>query len=158
MRKILIADASEIWREKLTQGLDREYEVLACADGDQALAAAERFRPDVVVLDLLLAGVDGLSLIKRLREWEDCPRFIVTGRYFSNYMTTALERYQVDSIMLKPCSLRSVAERVGELLAEQELLRTETALYGFRTVRLRRRREPQAAYTRREAELFMLRT
>ena len=59
MRKILIADASEIWREKLVRGLGREYEVLACADGDQALAAAERFRPDVVVLDLLLAGVDG---------------------------------------------------------------------------------------------------
>ena len=118
MRKILIADASEIWREKLTQGLGREYEVLACADGDQALAAAERFRPDVVVLDLLLAGVDGLTLIKRLREWEDCPRFIVTGRYFSNYMTTALERYQVDELIMKPCTTQSVADHIAEVLSQ----------------------------------------
>jgi two-component system response regulator (stage 0 sporulation protein A) len=118
MRKILIADASEIWREKLSQSLGREYEVLACPDGEQALAAAERFRPDVVVLDLLLAGVDGLTLIKRLREWEDCPRFIVTGRYFSNYMTTALERYQVDELIMKPCTTQSVADHIAEVLSQ----------------------------------------
>ena len=118
MYKILIADAAEVWREKLAQSLGREYEVLACPDGDQALSAAERFRPDVLVLDLLLAGVDGLTLIKRLREWEDCPRFIVTGRYFSNYMTTALERYQVDNLLMKPCTTQSVADHIAEVLSQ----------------------------------------
>ena len=118
MHKILIADAAEVWREKLAQALGREYEVLAFPDGEQAFAAAERFRPDVLVLDLLLAGVDGLTLIKRLREWEDCPRFIVTGRYFSNYMTTALERYQVDELIMKPCTTQSVADHIADVLSQ----------------------------------------
>lgn len=118
MRKILIADNSASWRDRLEQTLAREYEVHTCGDGDQALKLAERLRPDVLVLDLLLAGIDGLTLIKRLREWEDCPRFIVTGRYFSNYITTALERYQVDSLLMKPCTTQSVAEHVADVLSQ----------------------------------------
>ena len=120
MRKILIADTSELWREQLAQALGRDHEVRCCADGEQALQTAERFRPDVLILDLLLAGVDGLTLIKRLRAWEDCPRFIVICRYFSNYMTTALERLQVDSLIMKPCTTQSVAEQVEEVLSQDE--------------------------------------
>ena len=120
MRKILIADNSASWRDRLEQTLAREYEVHTCGDGDQALKLAERLRPDVLVLDLLLAGIDGLTLIKRLREWEDCPRFIVVGRYFSNYITTALERYQVDSLIMKPCTTQSVAEHVADVLSQSE--------------------------------------
>lgn len=120
MRKILIADASESWRELLEQALAREYEVRSCADGNQAMLLAEQFRPDVLVLDLLLAGIDGLTLIKRLREREHCPRFIVTGRYFSNYITTALERYQADSLIMKPCTTQCVAEHVADVLSQDE--------------------------------------
>ena len=118
MRKILIADNSASWRDRLEQTLAREYEVHTCCDGDQALKLAERLRPDVLVLDLLLAGIAGLTLLKRLREWEDCPRFIVTGRYFSNYMTTALERYQVDELIMKPCTTQSVADHIAEVLSQ----------------------------------------
>ena len=118
MYKILIADTAEIWREQLARKLGREYEVLTCPDGEQALAAAERFRPDVLVLDLLLAGIDGLTLIKHLKEREDCPRFIVTGRYFSNYMTTALERYQADALIMKPCTTQSVADHIEAVLSQ----------------------------------------
>ena len=70
------------------------------------------------ILDLLLAGIDGLTLIKRLREREQSPRFIVIGRYFSNYITTALERYQVDSLIMKPCTTQCVAEHVAGLLSQ----------------------------------------
>lgn len=120
MRKILIADTAEAWRERLAQKLSREYEVRSCGDGEQALALAERIRPDVMILDLLLPGIDGLALIKQLREWEDCPHVIVIGRYFSNYMTTALERYQVDSLLMKPCTAQSVADHVADVLSQDE--------------------------------------
>ena len=72
------------------------------------------------MLDLMLSGTDGLSVVRDLQERPDCPRIIVTGRYFSNFVPMALERYQVDSIMLKPCTARSVTERVQELLADEE--------------------------------------
>ena len=119
MHKVLIADPSEDWREQLERMLDGEYQVQASGDGDQVLRMIAGFQPDVLVLDLMLQGTDGLRVVKVLHDSGSLPRIIVTGRYFSNFVTGALERYQVDSIMLKPCSVRSVAERVGELLAEQ---------------------------------------
>lgn len=119
MHKVLIADASEDWREQLERMLGEEYQVRASADGHQVLQMLTAFRPDVLVLDLMLQGTDGLSVIRALHDSGSLPRIIVTGRYFSNFVTGALERYQVDSVMLKPCSVRSVAERVGELLAEE---------------------------------------
>ena len=119
MHKVLIADASEDWREQLERLLDGQYQVQASGDGDQVLRMIPAFQPDVLVLDLMLQGTDGLRVVKVLHDSGSLPRVIVTGRYFSNFVTGALERYQVDSVMLKPCSLRSVAERVEELLAEQ---------------------------------------
>lgn len=119
MQKVLIADASEDWREQLERVLGQDYQVQSSEDGHQVLELVERFRPDVLVLDLMLQGTDGLSVVKALHDSDSLPRIIVTGRYFSNFITGALERCQVDSIMLKPCSIRTVAERVGELLEEQ---------------------------------------
>ena len=119
MHKVLIADASEDWRNQLERVLEGEYQIQTSGNGEQVLRILEAFRPDVLVLDLMLQGIDGLSVIKALHDSGALPRIIVTGRYFSNFVTGALERYQVDSVMLKPCSIRSVVERVGELLAEQ---------------------------------------
>ncbi len=120
MHKILVADASEQWREVLAQTLGPEFEVSGCSDGLQALELTQRLKPNVLVLDLMLSGTDGLSVVKALQEQSECPRIIVTGRYFSNFVTMALERYQVDSIMLKPCTPQSVADRVEELLMGEE--------------------------------------
>ena len=120
MHKVLVADASEQWRELLEKDLEQSFRVCVCADGIRALELVRELQPDVLVLDLMLSGTDGLSVVRSLQERPDCPRIIVTGRYFSNFVTMALERYQVDSIMLKPCTAQSVAERVRELLAGEE--------------------------------------
>ena len=124
MHKVLVADAQEQWRELLEKTLGQTFQVCTCADGLRALELTERYRPDVLVLDLMLSGTDGLSVVRALQEWPDCPRIIVTGRYFSNFVTMALERCQVDSIMLKPCTAQSVAERVLELLSDGEEVAT----------------------------------
>ena len=116
MRKVLIVDVSEHWREVMERELGKTHQVRSCGDGFQALALAERFRPDVVIMDLMLPGVDGLSVVKKLREQSQELKIIVTGRYFSNFVNMALERHQVDSVMLKPCAVQSVNERVAELL------------------------------------------
>lgn len=116
MRKVLIVDASEHWREVLERELGKTYRVCTCGDGLRARELADRFRPDLVIMDLMLPGVDGLGVIKALREQSEQLRIIVTGRYFSNFVNMALERYQVDSAMLKPCTVQSVGERATELL------------------------------------------
>ena len=117
MRKVLIVDVSEHWREVMERELEKLHQVRSCGDGLQALELAERFCPDVVIMDLMLTGMDGLSVVKKLRERSEELKIIVTGRYFSNFVNMALDRYQVDSAMLKPCTVQSVTERVAELLA-----------------------------------------
>lgn len=116
MRKVLIVDVSEHWRDVMERELGKLHQVCSCGDGIHALALAERFRPDVVIMDLMLPGVDGLNVLKKLREQSERMKIIVTGKYFSNFVNMALERYQVDSAMLKPCTAQSVTERVAELM------------------------------------------
>lgn len=116
MRKVLLADASEQWRELLTRAMEHEYQVRSCPDGNQVLELVEQFEPDVLVMDLMLQGTDGLSVLKDLEGRSFRPRIIITGRYFSNFITTSLERYQVDFIILKPCTARSITDRVTEVL------------------------------------------
>jgi DNA-binding response OmpR family regulator len=120
MRKILIADASEQWRELLERALGERYHVRTSPDGSKTLELAAQFEPDVLVMDLMLAGTDGLGVLKVLEGSPARPRVIVTGRYFSNFITNALQRYQVDDLILKPCAVRSITERVEEVLAQVE--------------------------------------
>ena len=120
MRKILIADASEQWRELLEHAMDGQYLVRTSPDGPRTLQLAAEFEPDMLVMDLMLAGIDGLGVLKALEGSPTRPRVIVTGRYFSNFITNALERYQVDDLILKPCAVRTITERVEEVLAQVE--------------------------------------
>lgn len=120
MRKVLIADTSEQWRALLTQAMDGEYLVRACADGLRTLELIEQFEPDVLVMDLMLSGTDGLGILKTLSTRSLRPRIIITGRYFSNFITAALERYQVDDLIMKPCAVQTITERVSEVLALED--------------------------------------
>ncbi len=117
MYKVLIADMSDSWRELLERELEKEYQVCSCADGSQALKLVETFSPDVMVMDLILAGADGLSVLKSLQNDRKRPCIIATGRYFSDYMAASLERYQVELVMQKPCTAQGVSSCIAELLA-----------------------------------------
>lgn len=116
MGKVLIADASQQWREILARALSGEYQVRACPDGLRALELVEQFEPDVLVMDLMLAGTDGLSVLKAIADRRPRPRVIITGRYFSNYIMSALDRYQVEFVAVKPCSVSCITDQVAELM------------------------------------------
>ncbi len=117
MQRVLIADASEQWRELLARALQREYQVCTCSDGLKALSLLDQFEPDVLIMDLMLSGTDGLSVLKVLEGRKNRPRIIVTGRFFSNFMTASMERCDVDHALLKPCTVRDIRDRVEEVLA-----------------------------------------
>ncbi|MDR7561915.1 MAG: response regulator, partial [Armatimonadota bacterium] len=68
MVRVLVVDDDEAILSLLGSYLAREgFEVQTAGNGDAALVAARTFRPDVVVLDVLLPGVDGLEVLRRLR-------------------------------------------------------------------------------------------
>jgi YesN/AraC family two-component response regulator len=71
MVRVLLADDHEIWLESLAQLVDADprLEVVGCAgDGEEAIALAEELQPDVVMLDAVMPGTDGLEAARRIRE------------------------------------------------------------------------------------------
>jgi two-component system, cell cycle response regulator DivK len=67
MRKILIVEDVEYNRDLLVQLLEDEYEILTAADGAAGIEAAARERPDLILMDLSLPGVDGWEATRRLK-------------------------------------------------------------------------------------------
>lgn len=67
MRRILVVEDVEVNRDLLAQLLEGAYEVVMAEDGPAALAAAARERPDLILMDLSLPGIDGWEVARRLK-------------------------------------------------------------------------------------------
>jgi two-component system, chemotaxis family, protein-glutamate methylesterase/glutaminase len=69
-QRVVVADDSRLMRRMLADALDRQgFDVVAtAADGDEALAACREHRPDALTLDLAMPGLDGLGVLRALRE------------------------------------------------------------------------------------------
>jgi two-component system KDP operon response regulator KdpE len=91
------------------------YRVHEAPNGQEGLAQASVLRPDVVVLDLGLPDVDGLDVLKRLREWSQVPVIILSVRDADAEKIAALDA-GADDYLTKPFS-------VGELLARLRVAR-----------------------------------
>jgi DNA-binding response OmpR family regulator len=96
--------------------LEREgFQVIAAHDGEQALALAERIRPQFVILDLMLPKLDGLTVCRRLRKISDVPILMLTARVDEAEKITGL-RTGADDYVTKPFSPRELVERVRTIL------------------------------------------
>jgi two-component system cell cycle response regulator DivK len=71
MRKVLIVEDVEYNRDLLVQLLEDEYEILTAADGAAGIEMAARHRPDLILMDLSLPGVDGWEATRRLKARPD---------------------------------------------------------------------------------------
>ena len=71
MKKILIVEDVEFNRDLLTQLLEEEFQVIAARDGQAGIEAAERERPDVILMDLSLPIIDGWEATRRLKAHQD---------------------------------------------------------------------------------------
>ena len=132
--KLLIADGAESVRLSLTEALQDSYVVQSCADGDAALYLVRSFLPDLIILDMTLPGIDGLSLIQKIRQGPDKPAILATTRFVSDYILEAASQIGVDYMMVKPCSQDAIAARLAHLaqfrnpeLAQQPDLRVMTS-------------------------------
>ncbi|MBA2698462.1 MAG: response regulator, partial [Nocardioidaceae bacterium] len=80
MSKILVVDDDPTVREVVLSYLRAEkYDVQEAADGETALSMVGHDRPDLVVLDVMLPGVDGLEVCRRLRAQSDLPVIMLTA-------------------------------------------------------------------------------
>jgi two-component system response regulator ResD len=114
--RVLVVDDDATVAEIVTRYLEREgYIVDAVPDGLEALAHAESDPPNIVVLDLMLPGVDGLSVCRRLRERGPVPIIMLTAKGDEDDRVRGLE-LGADDYLTKPFSPKELTARVKSVL------------------------------------------
>ena len=94
---------------------DNGFKVLTSGDGNQALVIARQENPDLIVLDLMLPGMDGLDVCRALRRESDVPIIMLTARAEETDQLIGLE-LGADDYITKPFSPRALVARVRALL------------------------------------------
>lgn len=119
--KVLIADDDRAIRDSLATALELNgYQVTACADGVAALAAYREERPDVLVLDVMMPGVDGLGVCQVLRaEGDQIPILMLTARVETADRVAGLDA-GADDYVPKPYDIEEVLARLRALLRRAE--------------------------------------
>jgi len=111
-KKILVVDDEPQIRKVLIAYLEKAgYQVLAAADGIAALATFQHSRPDFLILDLNLPGMDGLEVCKAIRRDSNIPILMLTARIEEADRLIGLE-IGADDYVIKPFSPREVVARV----------------------------------------------
>jgi two-component system, OmpR family, response regulator ResD len=114
--RVLVVDDEPMVREVLARYLQKEgFAVEVAKDGGEALASFDRSLPDLVLLDLMLPRIDGLELLRRMRERRLAPVIIITAKGEETDRIVGLE-LGADDYVIKPFSPREVVARVRAVL------------------------------------------
>ena len=118
--KVLVVDDEPTIREVVVSYLEREgFTTLEAADGNRARELLESDPPDLVVLDVMLPGTDGLELCRWIRSRSRLPVIMLTARGEESDRIVGLE-LGADDYVTKPFSPRELAARVRTVLRRAE--------------------------------------
>ncbi|CAL9361023.1 MULTISPECIES: response regulator transcription factor [Streptomyces] len=132
MPRVLIIEDDRAVRDGVRLALRRQgHEVAAAATGEDGLEQLRSFRPDAVVLDLMLPGMSGLEVCRRIRAHDQVPIIMATARGDDTDIVVGLES-GADDYVVKPvrarvldARIRAVLRRVGTTADDQGTPRTE---------------------------------
>ena len=114
--KILVVEDEERIRQFLQRGLTFEgYRVDAAADGQEALDLAREEPPDLVLLDIMLPGVDGVEVCRRIRSASEVPILMLTAKEAIEDRVAGLDA-GADDYLVKPFAFDELLARVRALL------------------------------------------
>lgn len=115
-KRVLVVDDDAKTVELVKLYLNRDgYKVLTAYDGVEALRLARESHPDLIVLDLMLPGIDGLQICRTLRGESDVPIIMLTAKTTDQDKLTGLE-LGADDYVTKPFSPKELAARVRTVL------------------------------------------
>jgi DNA-binding response OmpR family regulator len=121
--KILVVEDDNTLLEMLEYNLARQgYQVVTAKDGRSALTFARQEKPDLIVLDVMLPGIDGFEVCRILRKEFSFPILMLTARAEEVDKIVGLEM-GADDYLTKPFSMRELMARVKALLRRVDLIR-----------------------------------
>jgi DNA-binding response OmpR family regulator len=122
---VLVVDDEPMVREVVGRYLELDgFRVHEAADGDAALAWLDDHQPELVVLDIMLPGVDGLTILRRLRSSGSIPVILLTARAEEVDRVVGLE-LGADDYLVKPFSPRELAARVRTILRRTRVVESD---------------------------------
>lgn len=125
--KILIVEDEVSLQETLSYNLRKQgYEVETVGDGPSALEAARRLKPELILLDIMLPGMDGFDVCRILRNEMSTPVLMLTARDDEIDRVVGLE-VGADDYLTKPFSMRELIARVKAMLRRVRIIREEVS-------------------------------
>jgi DNA-binding response OmpR family regulator len=123
MASVLVVEDADELAELLTRELRSDgHDVRRAEDGERALSLYERERPDVVILDWMLPRMDGIAVLRQIRQRGHTPVLMLTARGEEVDRVLGLE-IGADDYLTKPFGIRELLARVRALLRREETLR-----------------------------------
>jgi len=119
-KRILVVDDEEWVRELVGRYLEEAgFDVVTAADGRKALTQFDSHRPDLVILDWMLPGLDGLEVATHIRKRSSVPIIMLTARTEEGDRIKGLE-FGADDYVVKPFSTRELEARVRAVLRRSQ--------------------------------------
>ena len=121
-KKILVVDDEPVFTRMVSQALSHKgYEVFVAGDGREALKMMFDHKPDLVLLDVVMPGMDGWQTCSRIREVSDVPIVMLTGKQKSEADVVRGLDYGADDYLIKPIGIRELTARVQAMLRRSEM-------------------------------------
>ena len=121
---VSIADSAEDFCSSLSAALLHTDAFLVAGtanDGEQTIRMVQQLKPDILVLDLMLAKQDGISVLKAIANMERRPVTLATSGFITEYVANTAANLGVRYLMLKPCDMTALVERLQEIRGGESL-------------------------------------
>ncbi len=122
--KILVVEDDKFLRELITQKLSREgYDVYEGVDGEDGVKKAKESKPDIILLDLILPGIDGFEVLAKIKEDSDLvniPVVILSNLGQRDDVERGLKLGAVDFLIKAHFTPGEIIEKVQKILGEKE--------------------------------------
>jgi CheY-like chemotaxis protein len=154
--RVLIADDEPAARYGLVRALSNQgYELREAGNGAEAYAALETFHPDVVLSDINMPGMDGLTLLRRVNELgETAPLVVLITAYGSESVAVEALRAGAHDYLAKPFELDDLRKVIRQAVEKQRLLRENRAYYRQLRATLEELKRSQVALVQAEKMAF----
>ena len=127
---LLLIEDDDAIRTGLELGLSRQgHRVMAAATGEDGLKLLKEQRPDLIVLDVMLPGIDGFEVCRRIRRTDQLPIILLTARSDDIDVVVGLES-GADDYVIKPVQPRVLDARIRAVLRRGERDSTDSAAFG----------------------------